>query len=386
MTYDTRSPEEIEREIATERSQLRSTIDDLQERFSLDGVMRNVTDSVTENSTEIGLAVTRVVQRNPLAFGLAAGGLAWLAISNARASDDERLAGYEGGYGARGPIGDPYLDRKYGTNKLNEPRDPIPAGRPGPNAGMRTSYVGDDGEASIWARTRARVSNAAGSLRDRAGHAADDVRDRAGRASDSAKAGYAEARDGAEGYYARASRSARSRADSARVSARQLRDRLHEGTHDLSEEARKRVIAARTSAYEAQVKAEYYARRSRETASGFYNDQPLVVGAIAMAIGAAAGSVLPRSQREDAYFGAYSDELMDEAYRIWEEERAKLGDVASATAEEAKHQAHDLAKTMEADLKDAASDVEGKAREAVNETAKTAESEAKKKDIGGSAT
>ena len=51
MTDQTRSPEEIEREIATERSELQRTIDDLQERLSFDGIMRSVTDSVSVNVT-----------------------------------------------------------------------------------------------------------------------------------------------------------------------------------------------------------------------------------------------------------------------------------------------------------------------------------------------
>ncbi len=346
MTDTPRSPEEIEREIETERSQLQRTIDDLQDRLSLDGLMRSVTDSVTDNATDIGQTVARTVQRNPVPIALVGAGLAWLAISNARRSDyddyDHPGVDYRAqrDYAASGRLGaDPYLNRKYGTNKMDEPRGPVPGG---------PDMTGD----SPW-----------------------DDHDSHGRLHG--------ALSGAKSKLGKARASARRRGAEWGASARQLRDRISDGTHEMSDEARKRVMAARTRAYEAQVKAEYYARKGRDGASGFYQDQPLVAGALALAVGAAIGSVLPRTNREDDAFGSYRDELMDEAQRVYHEERARLTEVAHATTEEAKHQAQDLARTVQDDLKGAATDVQSKAREAANSVAETARREADKKDVGG---
>ncbi len=358
MTNHTRSPEEIEHEIETERSQLQRTIDDLQDRLSLDGLMRSVTDGVSDNASEIGTTIARTVQRNPVPIALVGAGLAWLAVSNARGDrDDEHYAGsvdYRGqrDYARGGRLGaDPYLARKYGTDKMDEPRGPVPGGPDGD--------LGESNNDSPWDRVHARMSG---------------VRGRVSGAMGGAKARLGKYRDGA-----------RRRGSEMGASAHQLRERITDGTQGMSEDAKRRVVAARTRAYEAQVKAEYYARQGREKASSFYEQQPLVAGAIALAVGAAIGGMLPRTQREDETFGAYRDDLMDEAYRVYQDERARLTDAARATAEDAKQQAQDLARTVQDDLKGTATDVQDKAREAADHVAETAKSEAQKKDVGGAA-
>jgi hypothetical protein len=352
MTDQTRSPEEIEREIATERSELQRTIDDLQERLSLDGIMRTVTDSVSDNASDIGRTLSTTVQRNPVPIALVGAGLAWLAVSNARGDHDERYAGevdYRGqrDYARSGRLGaDPYLSRKYGTDKLDEPRGPVHA-------------TPEDHGDSPWNEPRSR----GGALKDR-------VRGKMG---------------GAKGKLGEYRERARGRGASMGASARSLCDRISDGTQGMSEEGKKRVIAARTRAYEAQVKAEYYARQGRDSAKSMYDQQPLLGGLLAMAAGAAVAAMLPRTQREDEAFGAYRDQLMDEAYHVYEEERARLTDVAKATAEDARDQAQGLARTVQDDLKDAATDVQGRAREAAEHVADTAKSEAQKKDVGATA-
>ena len=352
MTDQTRSPEEIEREIETERSDLQRTIDDLQERLSFDGIMRSVTDSVTDNASDIGRTISTTVQRNPVPIALVGAGLAWLAVSNARGdNDDARYAGevdYRGqrDYARSGRLGaDPYLSRKYGTDKMDQPRGPV-------------AEPEDHGD-SPWNETRSR----GGALKDR-------VRGKMG---------------GARGKIGEYRDRARGRGAAMGASARSLRDRIADGTHGMTEEGKRRVIAARTRAYEAQVKAEFYARRGRDSAAGLYEQQPLLGGLLAMAAGAAVAAMLPRTQREDEVFGAYRDELMDEAWHVYEEERARLTDVARATAEDAREQAQGLARTVQDDLKDAAADVQGQARDAADHVAETAKSEAQKQDVGASA-
>jgi hypothetical protein len=67
-----------------------------------------------------------------------------------------------------------------------------------------------------------------------------------------------------------------------------------------------------------------------------FDRQPLAAGALAFAAGAAIAAALPRTQMEDDYFGERSDQFLEDAERLFEEERAKLGRVAKATADEAK--------------------------------------------------
>ena len=96
------------------------------------------------------------------------------------------------------------------------------------------------------------------------------------------------------------------------------------------------MIAARARAYDAHRELRDRAHRSGEAMADFYDAQPLVSGAIAMAIGAAIAGALPRTRVEDRKLGAYRDQLMDEAERIYAEERERAKDAIEAAKEEAK--------------------------------------------------
>ncbi len=62
-------------------------------------------------------------------------------------------------------------------------------------------------------------------------------------------------------------------------------------------------------------------RRGTQAASNFFEEQPLVVGALAVAVGAAMGGVLPRTRVEDEAMGASSDKLFADAQALYRTER-----------------------------------------------------------------
>ena len=64
-------------------------------------------------------------------------------------------------------------------------------------------------------------------------------------------------------------------------------------------------------------------------------DQPLVAGAIAMALGAAVGGALPRSRVEDRMFGEQSDRAMETVRTLAKDQGAKVQATASAVVDEA---------------------------------------------------
>jgi len=360
-----RSPEEIEREIEMERSDLNTTMRHLQERLSPDGLMRDVMETVGGHGSDLAGSAARVVQRHPAAIALTGLGLAWLAVSVTRdrsggadGPEGYHRMGHDSDYPAYGVV-HPETGRRteYGTHPIDPaPRGPVPSGS-------------TSDESSPWDSAGERMSGMRDSARDHADH----LRSMGRGASDSAGRRYASAKAQGRGYLAQAG-----------ASARQLRDRISDGTSGMSEEARRRVIAARSRAYEAQVKAEYYAREGRRRTGDFYDEQPLVVGALAVAIGAAIGGALPSTRREDEAFGSYRDQLFTEAQRVYEEERSRLAEVARDTADEAKAQARDLADTVKEDVRHAAGDVRDKARDAVENVADTARKDAKEKGVGSS--
>lgn len=123
-------------------------------------------------------------------------------------------------------------------------------------------------------------------------------------------------------------------ASALRDRATDLRERLSEGTEQLSEEGRARVLAAREKAYEARATLRAGMAETRDKAAELFAEQPLIVGGLALAVGAAIGAALPQTRIEQDHFGDTADDLLREAERIYAEERAKLGAVAQKAAKD----------------------------------------------------
>ena len=338
MTYEPRTPEQIEREIEEERGQLSRTMSSLQDKMSMDGMVRDVVDTVSHQGGELAHTISRFARQNPAALALTGAGLAWLLTSAARSDDDgfdEDDAVYRRRAYYRTPgRSDPY---RYRTPETYAP------------------VSGVEDELSPWDRTPGAQREWTADM-----HAGESRWDKA------------------KGEYER-------RRDSAMASARDLRDRISDGTSHMSEEGRRRVVEARTRAYEARVKAEYYARQGATRARTFYDDQPLVVGALALAAGAALGGLLPRTEREDHYFGEQSDHLFDEAHRVYREESERLQAVARDTGEDAKARARKLAGDMREEAKETARGIGDRLKHEGEEIAAKAEAEADRQNLGATA-
>ncbi|WP_323802708.1 DUF3618 domain-containing protein [Sulfitobacter litoralis] len=348
MTNDSRTPEEIEREIERERAGLTNTLDDLQDKFSVETIARQFSDQFREHGGDIGRSVTDAVKRNPIALALTGAGLAWLMAGD-RAPGRDRM-GTRDSYDHRDPrnrtnyYGD--RDDHSGLPVAAQQHGVIPAGQrrdlgPQPGDPSKPYYSGEvarSGDVPSWARDD--DDDDTPGLAQRAGDAASRAGGRVSGAASSAGSTVAGKAKGAAGAVSDAGHSvasgARDFTSSTADRAAQLRRRLAEGTEDLSEAARDRVIAARESAVRARASAASYGREGRDRAVDIFEDQPLVVGALALAVGAAIGAALPRSRTEDRYMGQHRDQLMADAERIFAEEKSKLGKVAQAASDEAK--------------------------------------------------
>lgn len=130
-------------------------------------------------------------------------------------------------------------------------------------------------------------------------------------------------------------------AGSLRDSVSDLTDRLAHGTEAFSDEARARILSARRAARDARDAAEAAMNRGARAGSNLFEDQPLVVGALAIALGAAIGGILPRTRMEDEALGESSDRLFAEAQAVFQEERAKVRETLGNAAEEARETVRD---------------------------------------------
>jgi hypothetical protein len=258
MQNNTRNSAEIERDIARERAQLSEAVRDLQNRFSVENIFRELSGQVRSNGLEVAQSFGRSAKNNPLALTLTGIGLAWLMFGNnqdnGRHDNNGRRPvrgeplGWESGYASRGV----------------EPR------------GSVTTH----GDSSSTGAT------------------------------------------------ARAGAMARSAGKSASSTAADARARISEGTEALSREARARVLAAREAALDARERAEKSWRKGQEVAVHAFENNPLAMGTVAMALGAVLGSALPRTDIENRTMGDESDRLYGEAERIFREETVKASRAA----------------------------------------------------------
>ena len=386
---DDKSPAEIEREIEVERAQLASSLDQLSDRFSVDNMVRTVSDQVSEHGGEVATNLMRTVKANPAAAVLAGVGIAWLMASTNKAQ--QREVPPRRSYRVT-PEAGPYVESDYRKSEYG--RTPRTAAS-GDGFG---SDSGDDDVTPAPAYSRSGGATArgfadtypAGDFTSRVAAADDRARDR-GEIADDWTRGARDSDDGDEGFFERAQHRAEGiwdqavravRGGAAGIGARatDLRDSIMEGTEGMDDQGQGRVAQARARAYAAQARAEDMSRRGRAQAAGFFYEQPLVTGALAVAVGAAVGAMLPRTQREDEAFGAYRDSLFDEAENVFHQERARAEAAATAALREAKQVAVEAKdKVMgDADGKGAVQQAEAGARSAAQRVGDAAKEGAEK--------
>lgn len=316
MTDETRTPEEIEREIEAERSALTSNLGDLQDKFSVDTLIAQVRAQFNEHGGDVGRTVAEQAKANPIPLALTAIGIGWLMFGSGRIApkeaprrsygDDDRRT-YDT---ARRPLAAPVYDDGPDWAREDE----------GDDHGTVLSRLNAPGN------SRASGVSTKSSSDGMSSETAEMTDDDGPSMADRARGGLQSARDAAD----------------------RMTQRLSQGTEDLSEEARIRVVAARRRAVDMRRSSARSAAQGADAAVDFYERQPLVVGAIGLALGSAMAGALPRTQVEDDAMGDHSDALFAEAERLFEEEKAKVNRVAQAVTEETR----DVAQETKADLDD----------------------------------
>ena len=298
-------PAAIRAEISETRARMSDTLSELGERLNPHVMKEQVTERVKEgireatigrvehmarsaantvNATRTGM--TDTIRDNPVPAAMVAIGLAWLMFNGKR---DSSSSSYYGRYDAD--------DRSL--------RDTGPYSRSSTFAGSYP-YDPDYDESESGAGNRA--SRVVGDVRERVSHAAenvaDSVKDRAGQLAD-------RGRD----LVGRAGQTASSVASS--VSSR---------AHDVS-----RTVADRSR---------QGARRVEDT---FY-ENPLAIGAVAVAVGVMAGLAAPVSDREVELMGDARERVGDRVREVATEAKDKAKHVASRVVDETKQVVKDAVK------------------------------------------
>ena len=277
-----RSVAELERQVDEERARLAGTIDALQSKASVDHLVDEVVRVVRDNGGDLGRNLGRAVRDNPLPALLTGVGLAWLMAGSGRPADrwqEDRRSFRD--YGSPVPVGDePSAD--YVDNGASLPSI-YDAGAGGPEAGEEGPGL------------RERASDALSGLGERAAGAMSGLGERA---SDVAQAA------------------------GARVSG---------AGHGL----RRAGSAARSGVAHAGHGVAHAGSGARHAFDDLLEEQPLVLGALALAIGAAVGGAFPASRTENRMLGAKSDQAKDALREVAGEQGQKLRATAEAVVGEA---------------------------------------------------
>ena len=98
--------------------------------------------------------------------------------------------------------------------------------------------------------------------------------------------------------------------DRAREMADQARERIADGADSMRERMADTAGSARERVSDLAHRTREQMDHARARASMMINEQPLLVGALGIALGAAVGAALPETRREDELMGELRDDLM----------------------------------------------------------------------------
>ena len=336
MTDDRGEIGRIERELAATRARLDGTIDALQQKLSPGELMSQAVTYFKEGSgMDLSHNLGRSLRDNPVPVALIGLGLGWLVVAGSRrpeaAHDSSRQPGTDM-YGRREFRSDAYRyaspgrvpDRAAHRSMPYEPtlRDDL-AGRIREAAeGVKREPEEDD--ATFHERVAVAKGTIVGVTRQ-IGEAAASFRERVEEA-------VAAASEGAR----RAGREALSFAGDAGTAAADvaggLVDRGEAGLRSVYDYGRSAAHGARDGADDALHRAQVLGSR----ATAYLQEQPLLLGAIGVTLGAALGMLLPSSRYEREMLGGVREGLRDTAAETVRDVRDRAVRVAETVVDTAK--------------------------------------------------
>lgn len=280
----TKSPSQLERDAERVRSEIADTAEQLREKMTPGQLMDQMVDYLKDgDANRLLVNLKHQVRDNPLALALVGGGLAWLMMGS-------------------GPSH---------SVQASHPRRP--------NGGIRT-------EPGTAATTRPSMGTATAP----AGPAT-SKHSSTGQVAGAFAGGVSGAREAVSS----ASDKVKGAAESAHEAADSARDAMNRGMHDLRDYAADGIS-------ELEHAGAQMAERARAGFADALEREPLVIGALGVAVGAAIGAMLPPTRAEREYLGPAAARAREGAEAALHEgtDRAKhaASDAYAAAREEADRQ------------------------------------------------
>ena len=383
MTNGWTDTEEIERELDDTRSRLDATIGALQQKLAPGTMVDQAVEYFTEGGgVELGRNLGRSLRDNPIPVALIGVGIGWLvwsnSTSNGRSDDaDWQDRGWPRDRVDLGANRDPYGRRSHryggGFDQEVSRHQPMPY------------------EAAAYDDLASKANRAAAAVKRNADEAEDAFQGRVEAARASVLGLTRNAGEAMEGFRARieealgsAADSARSLAASAGDLASRLADRGREAVQGFYEQGASALHGVRDRAGDAAGQVRHFSSRTID----YVQEQPLLLGALGITVGAAIGMLLPSSRYERRMAASLRDSLGELARQVVGEAGQSVARVAESvldTAQEATRregfvdtEGRDLA----AVARDKVADVAGRARHVVEESA-AAGREAVRRELAG---
>ena len=161
-------------------------------------------------------------------------------------------------------------------------------------------------------------------------------------ASDAARRAGARASEGIASAAEAVSDTISSAAGAVSETAGDLREGAMRRAHDLRDSASSTIEGVRDAVYRGGDSVYRGGRDLGGSFSALMNDQPLLLGALGIAVGAALGAALPETEAEDRLMGEASDAVKEKASEVaaagYEKAKAVAGSVVERASEEVEAQ------------------------------------------------
>lgn len=298
-------PAAIRRQIDHTRDQMEITLSAIGERLSPDyllaqakstareatvGRIKDMKNEANNRMDEMSSSLGQTIRENPLPVALIGLGLSWLWMNKRNEAHD--MADYR----VRRYDYDQYNTdengRFYRRNEwYDEPSGMERIGQAARNVGEAvsdTTHRATESATEAVYRAGEAVGEKAEAVQNRVGETADAIKDRVGETADAVQ-------------------------DRVGETAGAVQERVSETADRTREEAQRLSHEAQRLSMEAQRRGRVAVRRTRNTLTQTMEENPLMVAAVAVVAGLAAGAALPPSRYENELLGETRDNLLDEA-------------------------------------------------------------------------
>ncbi|MDQ2669326.1 MAG: DUF3618 domain-containing protein [Gemmatimonadota bacterium] len=365
---DTPSTAEIELEIQRTRARMTENVDALTWKLSPDRLkaqakhklhqkqeavvekVRHAAHEVGDSARQAGSGLFGTLKENPIPAAMIGAGIAWLVMGSRRRSESD----FE-------QTGDSY-------GRYYNPGSYVPADTA--VTGMTSQSFGGTAGGGIY------------SAEEEIDYSSVEYTSSAAYGSDLE---HSESRHGLKGKAADVRERVSEKTSHARERVAETtshaRERIGETASSARDTVAEKARAARMRAGDLRHGAADRARRTRGWAEHQMDENPLVMGAAIMALGAVVGSLVPTTRKEDELIGRKRDELMDRARSTMHEAREVIGATARETMESVKEEAGMQKDTLRSTAADLSSELKTSAKKVAHDAKETAKTEAEQRKL-----